>query len=188
MVRLRVFPILGLFLILTVSACGGESISLDSIQSPSSSLTNEEVQATETADVDSTTGQVSEQATPAFALGPPVSVTVILDLDGYIKGLIKDYGYQGWCLPKTILDNAGGQAVSLEVEGLDAPLSAKFQPSPMNGTDLPCQVEAVINDVPSGAASYVARQTGGEVNTNVAARASLTGEELERNGNLITLK
>lgn len=125
-------------------------------------------------------------------LGPPVTVTILMDVDRTetITELLKQFGEQGWCETglATVLDGSGGQAVTLDVAGVDTPFSGRFVPSPMNGPDLPCQVEAVITGVPSGATAYVAEQTGQAKGSILAGKASVTGAELEANGNMITLE
>lgn len=129
----------------------------------------------------------SEDSVPAAAT---VTVTVILDLDkdGVITSALELAGEQGWC-PVTVGELGKiGQAVNLKVDGIDTPFTGRLKASPSNGDDLPCQVEATIPNVPSGAKLYTATQTGGTSSSVLTGEATVTGTELEANANIINLK
>jgi len=205
--KLKTFGILAAvpLLIAGVSACGGSDDALDlSADASEASPTTGAEDATpsveeEIGDTESASDEGSliaeedpppeEEPTPE--LGPPITVTVVLDVDrdGNISDLMADFGEQGWCSRGLVaaLDSSGGDAVRLEVFGIEQPFTERFQPSPMNGDDLPCKVEAEIQGVPSGAQSYSATQTGGQ-NSILAGKATVTGDELERNANIINLE
>lgn len=130
-----------------------------------------------------------EEPTPT--LGPPVTVTVILDV--YEKAsfakAIEQLGEQGFCAATlyTALDSLGGDAVTLEVDGVEQVFTGRFEPASGNGPDIPCKAEAEIPNVPSGAEKYVATQTGSEP-ISLTGKATVTGSELERNANIINLQ
>lgn len=79
----------------------------------------------------------------------------------------------------------GGNSVELQVDGEDAPRTARLEPSATNGESLPCRVEAVFEDVPAGAASYTATQVGGTAAGLYSA--TVTGAQLASGGNEIDL-
>jgi len=128
---------------------------------------------------------------PSVEAGPPVQVTILLDLDRdqTISDLMGKAGEQGWCETglTTLLNNAGGPGVSLKVSGIETPFSGRLVPSATNGADLPCEVEAVIENVPSGLKRYSAIQVGGK-SPSLAAAASVSGDELVANANIMILK
>lgn len=148
-----------------LAACGGSTTTLGAVNVPS--------------------GEASATTSPS------ITVTVVLDLDlsGAITRALGNSNKRGLCklVFTTVLDGTGGRSVTLKVAGVDEPFTARLRPSPRNGADLPCQAEAMIPGVPSGASSYVAKQTGPGGGNALSGKATVTGKELEANSNVINL-
>jgi hypothetical protein len=82
--------------------------------------------------------------------------------------------------------DSGGNTVELSF-GTEFPaMTARMEPSSTNGDQLPCTVEARFVNVPAGASSYTARQTGGTATAGLY-NATVNSNQLTAAGNQIVI-
>lgn len=78
------------------------------------------------------------------------------------------------------IDQAG-HSVELTFGDEFPPMVARFEPSPFNGDELPCTMQATFADVPVGAKIYEATQIGGTASPGLFSR-SVSETELKQAG------
>lgn len=133
-----------------------------------------------------TDASVSAEAAPSSA---PVAVTVVSKLpERTLKSLMEDYGDLGDGACQMALGAAmdsTGSSVELEAFGQPV-LTARFEPSPVNGTQLPCRLEATFDGVPGGATEYAVRLIGGSLGVS-PYNTSVDWMTLKNDGYTITI-
>ena len=161
---------------LVVAACGGESATdteaASDSESSSASASADELDAS----TESETESPEETEEPEEV--ELVDVTVVSFVPGNAIMELEQGGVGACAIGVgALINGAGEDVVTLQVDGEDGTRESKMVASPTNGDQLPCSVEATFEDVPAGADSYTAKHG--------VYKKTVTGVELASSGNEI---